>query len=437
MKGATQELLSMLKESNKSVIHKVIKSIKDEKIEEIYIVFTDLSGTLRGKCIDKTYFMNNIQNGFGFDYYVMTQTITDRMVEIYPIIPEISGDMIGIPDLKTFRKLPHSNKGIVILDLYWKNMKPILFYPRNKLKLLLKDYWKRKLIPKIGIELEFIILKDNKPICDLKKPYSMNSLLKIQNITDDISEYAREMGITLESISSEFEKGQYELVFKYGHVLELCDSFTFLKFILDSQLSNKHDISCSFVAKTSKNFLGNGLHFHQSLWSSKRNVFSDTHSNLFKHFLAGNIKHTKSLSLFYFPNPNSFTRLKKGSTAPTTITWGFDNRSVAFRIPERTKNKLRIENRLPGSDANIYMTQIAALTSGLIGIEMRYDLDRPCEFDAYTDTKLDSLPKTMKSALNEYEKDFVLRKKLGFDFDTVFLTIKKQEVLDFQKLNKL
>jgi glutamine synthetase len=51
------------------------------------------------------------------------------------------------------------------------------------------------------------------------------------------------------------------------------------------------------------------------------------------------------------------------------IVWGHDKRTCGFRLIGDSAASLRVENRIPGGDANPYLTFAATLAAGLYGIE--------------------------------------------------------------------
>ena len=46
---------------------------------------------------------------------------------------------------------------------------------------------------------------------------------------------------------------------------------------------------------------------------------------------------------------NCFERFKPGTFAPTNNAWGFDNRTVGFRVKNGSPGSTYIENRIPGA----------------------------------------------------------------------------------------
>ena len=71
--------------------------------------------------------------------------------------------------------------------------------------------------------------------------------------------------------------------------------------------------------------------------------------------------------LVFAPNANSYRRLRPLTYAPTAPTWGWNNRTVALRIPPGGPAARRIEHRVAGSDANPYLVLAAVLAGVLRG----------------------------------------------------------------------
>ena len=135
------------------------------------------------------------------------------------------------------------------------------------------------------------------------------------------------------------------------------------------------------MAKWTETLPGCSGHIHQSLWSKDKseNLFysagqDNNMSDLFKHYLAGQLYCMPYILPMYAPTINSYKRLVEGAWAPTTITWGLDNRTTALRVLNPSAAYTRLETRIPGSDTNPYLAMSAALASGLYGIKNKLEL---------------------------------------------------------------
>src|SRR5205814_2726037 len=86
-----------------------------------------------------------------------------------------------------------------------------------------------------------------------------------------------------------------------------------------------------------------------------------------------------------------------GSWAPTKMAWAHDNRTTGFRVVGEGSS-FRIENRMPGGDANAYLAFAAMIAAGLAGVEENLDCGDAYRGNAYVDESLTALPSTLKDA---------------------------------------
>ena len=98
------------------------------------------------------------------------------------------------------------------------------------------------------------------------------------------------------------------------------------------------------------------------------------------------------------PNVNSYKRFQPGSWAPTAVGWDVDNRTLGFRVVGHGDG-MRVENRVPGADANTYHAFAAAIAGGLHGIEQRIEPPAAYTANGYTATDLPRIPSTFVEAI--------------------------------------
>jgi glutamine synthetase len=157
-------------------------------------------------------------------------------------------------------------------------------------------------------------------------------------------------------------------------------------------------------------------------------------SATFKHYLAGQLKLMPDLLLMYAPNVNSYKRLVEGFWAPTTATWGVDNRTTAVRVIKGSPSSTRMETRVCGSDINPYLAIAAALASGLWGIETKAELDiKPVQGDAYKENKALKLARNLSEAVQRFEESPFARELFGENFVTHFANSRRWEWRQFQQ----
>jgi glutamine synthetase len=167
------------------------------------------------------------------------------------------------------------------------------------------------------------------------------------------------------------------------------------------------------MAKPHADRAGSSFHLHSSLWdkAGTRNLFGHD-EKLFEHFIAGQIVLGRAFGLWFAPTINSYKRYQSGSFAPTRLVCGKDNRTCGLRVVGEG-NSLRIENRIPGADANPYLAFAATIAAGLYGIEKKLKLPPYFKGNAYETPGLAEVPKTLHEAIEEFKREPLLKKILG------------------------
>ena len=129
------------------------------------------------------------------------------------------------------------------------------------------------------------------------------------------------------------------------------------------------------MAKPDETWTGSSSHVHMSLWDAagERNLFRGVGSpgemsQTMRHFLGGLTGRVARALALHRQQRQLVQAIRRRSWAPVNIVWARDNRTCGFRIVGHGSS-LRIENRLPGGDANPYLTYAAMLAAGLDGIE--------------------------------------------------------------------
>jgi glutamine synthetase len=136
------------------------------------------------------------------------------------------------------------------------------------------------------------------------------------------------------------------------------------------------------------------------------------------------------LCYFFAPTVNAYKRFQPGSWAPTRMAWAMDNRTTGFRVVGGEKS-FRIENRMPGGDANPYLAFAALIAAGLAGVEEGLDCGEPYQGNAYVDPKLQALPTTLKDAADLLERSTLAREAFGADVAKFYVHTAREEVKAF------
>lgn len=155
-----------------------------------------------------------------------------------------------------------------------------------------------------------------------------------------------------------------------------------------------------------------------------------------RHFIGGAQRLLPELLIMLAPNVNSFKRLQPGIVAPTSATWGMDNRTVALRVIQGGPNSQRIEHRVAGSDANPFLAAACVLASGQWGIKHSIEPTAPADGNAWDDA--DSLPaqlrlpSTFEEAIARFERSEIAQALFGAEFVRVFAAGRAAQCAQFR-----
>jgi glutamine synthetase len=205
------------------------------------------------------------------------------------------------------------------------------------------------------------------------------------------------------------------------------------------EIAYKHGIMATFMAKWSEKLPGNGGHIHQSLWDLglETNLFHDADdplhmSDLMKQYIGGQLYCLPHMLPMIAPTINSYKRLVEGAWAPTTLTWGVDNRTTALRVLSRGKSSTRLETRVVGSDVNPYLAMSACLAAGLYGISHGLSLDQPSTVgNGYRDLSNGILPSSLQEATAKMKGSQVATELFGAEFVEHFCATREWECREF------
>ena len=252
-------------------------------------------------------------------------------------------------------------------------------------------------------------------------------------------------GISVEAAHHEVAAGQHEIDFEYADALQTADNAITFKFTLKA-IAQQHGLYATFMPKPIHGINGSGMHTHQSLYSidDERNSFADAGRRtgcrrLAKSYMAGILSHARGMIAVLAPLVNSYKRLVPGYEAPTYLTWGRTNRSALIRVPMVSPGKsiegTRLEVRCPDPSSNTYLAFAAMIAAGLDGVEKSIELAEPVEESPVRDGRgadrgqvgIKELPGTLGEALDELEKDDVIREALGDHVFSHFIDAKRDE----------
>ena len=402
-------------------------------IDTVILGFTDMQGRLVGKRISARLFLDSVaEHGAECCNYLLAVDIDNNTVDGYKISSWKSGygDMVMKPDLATLRQVPWiEGSAQVTADLLTTSGEEVDPAPRSVLKKQRARLEERGWTCMGATELEFLVFDDTyreawakgytdlTPASDYNTDYDIQASTRLEPLLRDIRNSMDAAGMYCEGVKGECNPGQQEIAFLYDDVLTTCDNHSLYR-TGAKEIAEKHGKSITFMAKFNQRE-GNSCHIHMSLRDKDDNpVFADEsreggRSVIMDQFLAGQIAAARELALMFAPNINSYKRYQPGTFAPTTLAWGLDNRSCAFRVVGHGKS-LRFENRIPGGDVNQYLAMAAMIAAGLHGIDNELSLEEELVGNGYESDK-PRVPTTLREAADLFENSEIAHAAFGED----------------------
>jgi glutamine synthetase len=350
-------------------------------------------------------------------------------------------------------------------DLYVDG-RPFPFCPRVNLKRVLAEARSAAYVFNVGVEPEhFLVTRtpaggiapwDPAGVDNLAKPcYDFKGLAGAYDYLRDMNDALRGLGWGVYQSDHEDANGQYEINFRYADALTTADRFVFFK-MLAAATARKYGAVATFMAKPFADRTGSGahLHYHLADADTRHNLFAVPEgadprglglSELAYHFLGGVLAHARALCAVTSPTVNCYKRLQVGAGltgtrsgftwTPAFITYGDNNRTQMIRTPEPG----HAEDRTVSSAFNPYLALAAYLAAGLDGVRRRLDPGGPSRDNAYAlgleemaRRGVRLLPQSLPEALDELERDEVVRSALG-PIAAEFLRLKRAEWDEFHR----
>ncbi len=438
---------------NKKTTEQHLSYVKKYPGAKVKVAVIDIDGILRGKVIHRDKFLSVKDKGFGFCDVVFGWDAGDIAYDN----TTYTGWHTGYPDanakidLTTFRKIPWENDlPFFLADFVHEDETPSHVCPRNLLKKIRQQCLKAGFNPMFSQEFEWFNFSETpeswakkhhirpEPLTPGMFGYSILRSSLESDFFNALFDYLRLFDVPLEGLHTETGPGVYEAAILYGDILDAADRAVLFKTSV-KEIGYRHGVMASFMAKWNEQLPGCSGHVHQSLWSGKKNLFYDAKekhgmSELMKSYVAGQLYCLPHLLPLFAPTINSYKRLVEGAWAPTTLTWGMDNRTTALRMLTGSEKSTRIETRVVGSDVNPYLAMAGCLASGLYGIKKKMKLNQPQTVgNGYRDERHGTLPRNLMEATQAMKQSDVAKELLGEKFVEHFSQTREWEWRQFSK----
>ena len=415
----------------------IMKMVEEDDVEFIRLQFTDMFGNLKNVAITTGQLERAMNNECMFD---------GSSIEGFVRIEE--SDMYLYPDLDTYVTFPwRPQQGKVarlICDVYTTDRKPFDGDPRYVLKKVVKEAEEMGYTFNVGPELEFFLfnMEENGQPTTLTNEkagyFDLGPLDFGENARRDMVLTLEDMGISIEASHHEVAPAQHEIDIKYDDALITADKIMTFKLVART-IAKRHGLHATFMPKPKFGVDGSGMHVNMSLNKDGKNIFDDPNGKLglsdeAYYFMAGIMKHIKSMTAITNPIVNSYKRLVPNYEAPVYVAWSASNRSPLIRIPASRGSSARLELRCPDSASNPYLTLAVCLAAGLDGIKNKLTPPESVDKNIFTLTEQERealgvkrLPVTLNEAIAELENDDFVTNVLGEHIGRKYIEAKKAE----------
>ncbi|NVO27090.1 glutamine synthetase [Donghicola sp. C2-DW-16] len=426
---------------------------KHPMVRTIRVAAADLNGQARGKRVPSRFADKVVESGTRFPMSVMNLDIWGEDIDDSPLVFE-SGDRDGVlrPTERGFMPMPWLEAPTALLPLWMfhEDGRPFDGDPRQALRRVLERYEEKGLRPVVAVELEFYLIDDSGR--SLQIPASPRSgkrrkaaeILSIRALDQfdafftDLYDACEAMDIPADTAISESGLGQFEINLMHSDdALRAADDAWLFKMLLKG-LARRHGFAASFMAKPYEDYSGSGMHTHFSVVDKNgANIFDDGSqqgSNYLRHAVAGCLDAMADSTLIFAPHANSYERMIPGNHAPTSICWGYENRTAAVRIPSGDHRARRIEHRVAGGDVNPYLMIAAILGAAMNGIDDHAEPPEPITGNAY-DQELPQVPNTWPDAVEAFASSDVMARIFAPDLIRNYIATKRQEMFYMAELD--
>ena len=413
----------------------------------------DIDGVLRGKYMAKDKLLSSLEGGYGFCDVVLGWDSNDQLYDN----TTMTGWHTAYPDAsvrllpETTRLLPFENNMPLILSEFTGKMEAIC--PRSLLRRIVERASSMGFGIKSSAEFEFFVFEETpqsvrdkgyRNLNSITPGYFGYSMLRNSVHADfyhELMNLCLDMDIELEGLHTETGPGVLEAAIKYDDAMASADKAALFK-TMTKILAQRKGWMATFMAKWSNDWPGQSGHLHMSLVDGKtgKPVFYDETkplgmSDTMRWFVGGQQALMPELLSMIACTVNSYTRLIPGYWAPTSASWGYENRTCALRVIGGAPKSQRVEYRIAAADINPYIAFAASIGSGLWGIENKIEPTAPVEGNAYEKrfpAKM-GLPSTLWEAAQKLKGSKAARNLFGDAFVDHYAATREWEEREARK----
>ena len=458
--------------AREQAVVRAIAQIEARGLDRVRIAWCDQHGMTRGKTLTAHAAIRALREGIGMVSTLMLKDTADRTAfkvfepggtDSLPGFGQ-ANNLILLPDPSSLRELHWSvGSGWLRAQPFFQDGTPVELDTRRVLERALARLAQAGYGLQCGLEVEFHIYRitDASPQLDPDHADWPGLAPRVELIHPgykllgedwyDMAEpalrivqhTAQSLGLPLSSLELELGPSQVEAVFDATDAMTAADNMVIFRNAVRMAL-RRAGYHASFVCRPPfANIMSSGWHLHQSLVRLSdggnamcRNAPAPkagpldaalTLSDAGEHWLAGLLRHARSMACLCTPTINGFGRFRPNALAPQSVLWGRDNRGAMLRvIGDCGDSATRIENRIGEPAANPYLYAASQIYAGLDGLSQR--LRAPAATESPYGQDGERLPTHLAEALQALREDTALVAGLSAEFVAYFAQIKASEI---------
>jgi glutamine synthetase len=382
----------------------VIKAAKERNVRFVRLVFADIFGVSKNVSIPATELEAALEGRVTFDGGSIDGFVRGEEL-----------DMVLRPDPASFAIYPWSNpdgaEARLLCDIAMPDGSPFEGCPRTTLRRAIERA--RAVLPALtmGLEVEFYLFEGGTNTSDVGSYFDFSANDRGEDARGAIVAALQNMGIAVASAHHEIGAGQHEIDLAFVDPLAAADNVLTLRTIA-KHVAASFGLDATFMPKPLEERAGSGLHVELVLGD-------DADEETMLYVVGGLLEHAPATTAICNATVNSYKRLVAAWDAPIYTVWSERSVNALVRVPPASRPR-HIEMRSPDPACNPYLALAVLLGAATDGIERNvlpgaalagstYDLG---ERDR-RERGIGTLPKSLRQAITELDKDAVVRAALG------------------------
>lgn len=422
------------------------------ELELCEVILPDLAGGLRGKWLTRDKLPGVFRGELKLPLSSVVFDSWGRDVGEW-VFGSGDGDGICVPEPRSLAPVPWSPRPMaqLLVSLAREDGTVHPLDTRQLLKALQERFRERGLQPVVASEMEFFLLRPERDAQGRPQhtqtdsvggalghgqTYGLEAMAEVEEFLHEVRDGGAAQDLPLDTLIKESAPSQYEINLLHRPDALLAADQALLLQRLIRGVARRHNLLATFMAKPFGDLPGSGMHLHCSLLDGHgNNRFDDggeAGSTLLHQAIAGCLETLPELMLLLAPALNSYRRFQRGMHTPLAPCWGYENRTVALRVPAGDPRARRLEHRVAGADAQPHLATAALLAGMLYGIDRELETPPPTQGNAY-EQLAPSLPRHWEDALERFRRSRFVADYLGSEFQAVYTQLKQQEIDEFAR----